>query len=177
MKYDGNLHKHRLILVRYAMYLGYCLEEAEDITHQVLLKALEKGMLEEPENVNLPYLKKMVKNRFLDERKFKQRFSDDPDFLQMAEYLPDDNEDKSILEAVRSQLEHQKYGYIILEMEKRNIKKVKDLAPYTNEKKDKLYKRYQKLLKDLKNQFRGGGVRIKKLILRFLCESYPILNL
>ena len=151
------LENLRSVLLDYAISLGCSKGEAADIVHDCILKAFEKRILETSESTRLPYLRKMVKNRFIDEQRSRLTLMEDTEILRVSDYTPEKDEDyKALLAEIGKFLEKHKYGYIIYEKERRGVKSIKDLAPYTNEKPDKLYKRYQKLLKDLEAYFKGG---------------------
>lgn len=143
-------------LVTYARGLGCSADEATDVVQDVMLKAIEKELVEYRNTGNLPYLKTMVKNRFIDLRRQKLTVLEDANIMQKVDYQPDERKDKALLEEIGNLIDNHKYGYIIHEMQKRGVHKIKNLAPYTNEKAQTLYKRYQKLVKDLKKQLRGG---------------------
>lgn len=132
--------------------------EAEDTVHATLLKAWErKGILQVLE-MDLPYLKVMLKNLWLDGKRADRKeeaWEESPIPSEPSE----DEEGKERLAALEQALKKHKYGYIVLQMEERRLRSIKELAPYVNEKKEKLYKRYQKLMKDLKAEFsKGRGV-------------------
>ena len=132
-------------LVNHALAIGCKPNEAEDVVDEVMLKVLSGKV----NSITLPYLKTMVRNQWIDWKRGCSKLVEEPDFEALAECLADKSETDPRIERVRSFLERHPYGYIVLEMERRDLKRLKDLAPYTNEKADKLYKRYQKLLKDL----------------------------
>ena len=146
-------------LMRYALTLGMQKEDASDIVQNILLKALQKGFLETEEQIHLPYFKKMIKNNFIDQKRTRLTLYDDPQISCLSDDFTDEQEENALHKETESFLENHKYGYIIFEMEKRNIKHIKYLAPYTNEKAETLYKRYQKLVKDLEEILcRDGGM-------------------
>lgn len=58
-------------LITYAKGLGCSADEAADLIQDVMLKSIEKELLEYSNTGNLPYLKTMVKNRFIDQRRQK----------------------------------------------------------------------------------------------------------
>lgn len=162
-------------LIGYLVQKGAAKDEAEDITQHVLLKAYEKQFEQTGSRPFMPYLKRMAKNRFIDNRRCQPILMEDAEIMKIADFLSDSNEDEALLEKVSDCLEGHKYGYIIYEMKKRNVKKIKELAPYTNEKAETLYKRYQRLIKDLKEELkRGGGMACKNLTLNVLRRHCPI---
>lgn len=166
-------------LMTYAFSLGCQKENASDIVHDVLLKAFQKGFLETEEKIQLPYMKKMVKNHFIDQKRSRLTLFGCTEILRIADDLPAEQEEKDIHYKIEGFLENHRYGYIIFEMERRNIKHVKDLAPYTNEKANKLYNRYQKLVKDLKVYLKKGRVGGKTFKLPSLDDferNLPILE-
>lgn len=130
--------------------------DAEDIVHSVLLKAWEREDIATPLELSTPYLKVMVKNLWIDGKR-----GDRTDLWPEEEFVHSEKavreEEKELLDRLELALEKHKYGYIILEMEKRGLRRVKELAPFANEKKGKLYKRYQKLVKDLRAELLEEG--------------------
>ncbi len=163
-------------LIGYLVQKGAAKDEAEDITQHVLLKAYEKQFKQIGSVTFRPYLRRMAKNHFIDNRRrWQPTLMEDAEIMKMADFLPDSIEDKALLKKVSDCLEGHKYGYIIYEMKKRNLKKIKELAPYTNEKAKTLYKRYQRLIKDLKEELKkGGGMTYKNLTLNILRRNCPI---
>jgi hypothetical protein len=170
----NGLETIRQELIEYLVRLGAPYDEAKDITQYVLLKAYEKQFEQIGSKPFMPYLKRMAKNRFIDNRRSRLTLIEDAEIMKMADFLPEEREDKALLENLSDALERHKYGYIIHEMEKRGVKKIKELAPYTNEKAETLYKRYQKLVKDLEKGLKGGGIVNNYLILNFLQRIFPI---
>lgn len=144
-------------MINYARGLSCSADEAADLVQDVMLKAIEKEFLESSNTCKLPYLKTVVKNRFIDQLRQKMTLLEDTNIVQKANYQSDEQQDKALLEQVGELIDKHKYGYIIHEMQKREVHKIKDLAPYTNEKAQTLYKRYQKVVKDLKTEIKRMG--------------------
>ncbi len=139
-------------LVVYARKLGMSEYDAEDQVHSVLVKAWETWGVREAIDLSLPYLKVMLKNLWLDGKRVtrKEEIWEENSLPSIART---EEEGQEKLTALEHALKKHKYGYIVLKMEERRLQSIKELAPYVNQKKEKLYKRYQKLLKDLKAEF------------------------
>ncbi|MFB6258473.1 MAG: hypothetical protein ABEH38_07250 [Flavobacteriales bacterium] len=145
-------HQIRKELIAFAKSLGMEANEAEDQVHSALLRILEQEGERFPTRLNPAYLKVMVKNLWLD-RKRADKTEKRPNeaFVRFTETIR--SQEEELLLGLEEALKEHKYGYIILEMEKRNIRTIKQLAPYVNQKKEKLYNRYQKLVRDLKTRY------------------------
>ncbi len=139
-------------LVGYAKKLGMGEHDAEDKVHSVLVKAWDTWGVRGAIELSLPYLKVMLKNLWLDGKRITKKEENWEESSLHAE-PSEDEEGKEELAALEQALKKHKYGYIVLQMEERRLRSIKELAPYVNQKKEKLYKRYQKLLKDLKREF------------------------
>lgn len=154
---DLNLIRKKLIA--YLMALGCSQANAEDLIHDVLIKAFEKERTENLRSINYLYLKRMAKNQWLNQKKAWSKFNEKVNAWDMGDNIPDQVEELNddLVERMHYFIDKHKFGYIVREMEKRELKHVKYLAPQLNEKAEKLYKRYQKLVRDLKVNLRGGG--------------------
>lgn len=149
---DRHYYQIRTELVAYARKLGMCDQEAEDKVHAALLKAWDKKGVLGTLELGLPYLKTMVKNLWIDAKRGDRKdLWPDEEFVHQEPTCQENGDE--LLDLLEMALEKHKYGYIILEMEKRKLRSIKELAPYVNQKKEKLYKRYQKLVRDLKKEF------------------------
>lgn len=130
--------------------------DAEDMVHAILLKTWERVDIATPLELGLPYLKVMIKNLWIDgKRGNRTDLWPDEEFLHLEKEIRE--EGKELLGRLELALEKHRYGYIILEMEKRGLRRIKELAPFVNEKKGKLYKRYQKLVRDLRAELLEEG--------------------
>ena len=140
-----NYKLFRLKLLKYALHLGCKYQQAEDLVHEVIIKELETENIRDEK---LSYFKVILKNRYVDYLRKKQRIIDIQLDLNLTEDKAQDFPTYQKRLLIDEFSNKHKYGYIIKEMHKRNMYKVSELCPFLNENAEVLYKRFSKFKAD-----------------------------
>lgn len=151
-KHEKELIKLRNLLFNYALSLtkgNYA--NAEDLVQEVMYDAYKKNLLFFFKD--LKYYIKMLKNKYISFKRGNKIFYD-VNWVDNI-FIEDVKEDDRLIK-VRQEINNHKDGWIIREMEKRNLKTMKELSVVEGIKYCTLRQKSLRMKKDIEKKLKGG---------------------
>jgi len=127
--------------------------DAEDLVQEMMCDAYKKNLLVIPKD--LKYYIKMLKNKYLNFKRDKNAVFVDTDLIDNI-FIEDAGEDYRLIK-MRKAIKNHKDGWIIREMEERNLKTIKELSIVKGVKYCTLRQKYLRMKKDIEQKLIWWG--------------------